>query len=71
VVSATSALLQKVRFKKALNRVSFVGLWYWRISKGTRNSYHIQLMMDDPIAFAAKTSNPDTLQSDQALWKPD
>ena len=31
------------------------------------DEYHIQLMMDDPIAFAAKTSNPNTLQADQAL----
>ena len=33
--------------------------------------YHIQLMMDDPIAFTAKTSDPDMLQANQALWEPD
>ena len=33
--------------------------------------YQLQVMMDDPIAFMAKTSDPDTLRADQALREPD
>ena len=33
--------------------------------------YQLQVMMDDAIAFVAKTSDPDTLRADQALREPD
>ena len=33
--------------------------------------YHLQVMMEDPIAFAARSSDPDTLRADQALREPD
>jgi len=33
--------------------------------------YQLQVQMEDPIAFAAKTSDPDTMQANQALREPD
>ncbi len=33
--------------------------------------YQLQVQMEDPIAFAAKTSDLDTMQANQALREPD